>query len=133
MDSPSNTFIIYKTDEYRNKLSENDFNKIKTMFCIQGLTKTKIICSHMRPLCLTKEFAKSINTGQDITDKNLIGIKVGIVRRPKDENGNKIDGKLIVQEGVIEGVYNYNSNKHTSIKIKGELIRADRVFGLNKV
>ena len=87
----------------------------------------------MRPLCLTKEFAKSINTGQDITDKNLIGIKVGIVRRPKDENGNKIDGKLIVQEGVIEGVYNYNSNKHTSIKIKGELIRADRVFGLNKV
>ena len=55
---------------YKDKLSNDDFNRIKPLFCVQSLDKTKIFSSHMRPLCLIKNVAKYINFF-DFSQKNL--------------------------------------------------------------
>ena len=96
---------------FEDKLSIEDIKKLKPLFCVKSLEETKCLCYHMRPLCIIETVAQELNMTQDLNEnniKNLYGLKVGFVHRPRDEYGNKINSKLIVTEGIIEKIENYS-------------------------
>ena len=116
---------------FRKKLSEYDYNRLEPLFCTQSLEITKIFCSHMRPLCITKKVSENLKLNkQEIDDeivKKLIGQKVGIVRR-KIENCIKLDDVFIVEEGIIENIEKYSCFELASILINNQSIVPQRVF-----
>ena len=116
---------------FRKKLSEYDYNRLEPLFCTQSLEITKIFCSHMRPLCITKTVSENLQLDKQQIDeeivKKLIGKKVGIVRR-KVENGIKLDNVFIVEEGVIENIEKYSCFEWASIIINNQSIVPQRVF-----
>ena len=119
---------------YKDKLSEFDYNRLKPLFCTQSLEITKIFCSHMRPLCITKKVSEDLQLNTQQIDENiikkLIGTKVGIVRR-KQENGIKLDNVYIIEEGIIENIEKYLCFQSSAIRINNQDIVAERVFILD--
>jgi len=138
MEQSSNSIELYDNIIhpylYKDKLSEYEYNRLKPLFCTQSLEITKIFCSHMRPLCITEEVSKQLELdNQEINEeviKKLIGTKVGIVRRKK-ENGIKLENVFIVEEGVIENIEKYWCFQWASITINNQDIIAERVFLLD--
>lgn len=116
---------------FKKKLSEYDYNRLESLFCTQSLEITKIFCSHMRPLCITKTVSENLKLNKQEIDeeivKKLIGTKVGIVRR-KVENGIKLDDVFIIEEGVIENIEKYSCIEWASIIINNQHILPQRVF-----
>ena len=125
--------IIYPS-LYKDKLSDSDYIRLKPLFCTQSVEITKIFCSYMRPLCITKDVSKQLELdSQEINEevkKKLIGTKVGIVRR-KQENGIKLENIYIVEEGIIENIEKYSCFQFSSIRINNQDIVPERVFLLD--
>ncbi len=120
---------------YKNKMNEEEYKKLEPLFCVQSLGKTRIFCSYMRPLCLTKSAIKKLNIEKQELDKEIVeelkGQEVGILRRV-ERNGVKIDDEFIIHEGVIKDIIKYQTMQWASIEINNEQIRPERVFLLKK-
>ena len=117
---------------YKELIKEEDLKRLKPLFCTKSLEETRIICSHMRPSCVMKEIQDKYGFEKQEIDETIIdklkGLKVGFLRRPLDENGNKIDGRLIIEEGVIEDISEYWTICSAGVKINNIDVNMNRVF-----
>jgi len=121
-------FIVYSPYIFKNKLSSEDYSKIKPMFCIKSLDSSGIVSVRMRPLELLKSSALYLGLkSTTVSNENLKNLDVAVVRRFKDKNGNKID-KMCVVKGKIISICNPCCNCNTSILINGEFINPRRIF-----
>tara|TARA_Y100000389_G_C17382824_1_gene475319 strand:- start:760 stop:1179 length:420 start_codon:yes stop_codon:yes gene_type:complete len=122
---------IMHPELYKDKLTPEEYKRLKPLFCVQSMEETGVFSSHMRPLCLILHEAEKLNMTQNLNEDNitnLYGLKVGFLRRPLDKCGNKIDTKLIIEEGVIEKIEYYETFNYTNIHINNIPVRANRVF-----
>ena len=119
-------------------LTKKEIDTIETPFCVDGMTETKTFSSHKRPIRVNKKYRnlyglKKGYTFEDIK-KVFKGQKMYAVRRDIDKNGNKIDDKFVIIEGIVVDILPMFGDEYDCTNLlldfgdKKELVSIDRVF-----
>ena len=132
LSTPENDYqtdiVFVNKEHFKNSISEEDFNNLNYLFCIDSMENTRIFASNKRNLCLTYKYRNKFNLKKDYgysaIDRCLKGMELVVFRRRVDSNGKKINNEYVMEKGYYEGLdilgHGYDS-LNIKVNIDGEL------------
>ena len=95
-------------ERFYPKLSKAEIETLETPFCVDNMQNTHIFSSNKRPIRVNKKYRDLYGLKQGYTLNDIIEVFKGqimyVVRRDVDKNGNKIDDKYVIVEGIVENI-----------------------------
>ena len=95
-------------ERFYPKLSKDQIEILETPFCVDDMLRTKTFSSHKRPIRVIKKYRDLYGLKEGYTLYDIIEVFKGktmyVVRRALDENGNKIDNKYVIVEGIVVNI-----------------------------
>lgn len=127
-------------ERFYPKLSKNEIETLETPFCVDDMLRSKCFSSHKRSIRITKKYRDLYKLKEGYTLYDIIDVLKGktmyVVRRALDENGNKIDEKYVIVEGIVKNIEPMYGDEYDCTNLimnfnninQEEKISIDRVF-----
>ena len=122
------------------KLQKDEIEMLETPFCVDDMIRTKCFSSHKRSIRVIKKYRDLYGLKEGYTLNDIIKVfkdkTMYVVRRALDENGNKIDDKYVIVEGIVKNIEPMCGDEYDCTNLimyfnninQEEKISIDRVF-----